>query len=74
MYSRPLRLVHCILQADVQVWQPMHLLRSITMLSCRLTPVAISFAPEFMYISERLPDPVVRPVAGYTLSTSTLLS
>ena len=36
MYSRPFRLVHCVLQETVQVWQPMHLLRSITIASCRV--------------------------------------
>ena len=36
MYSRPFRLVHCVLQATVQVWHPMHLLRSITIASWRV--------------------------------------
>src|SRR3989344_570650 len=40
MYSRPLRLVHWVLQAVVQVWQPMHLLRSITIAIWRLDMVA----------------------------------
>src|SRR3990170_1802409 len=41
MYSRPLRLVHWVLQAVVQVWQPMHLLRSITIAIWRLDMVAV---------------------------------
>src|SRR3990170_4367047 len=39
MYSRPLRLVHWVLQALVQVWQQMHLLRSITIASWRFDMV-----------------------------------
>src|SRR3989344_1516257 len=40
MYSRPSRLGHPGLQAVVQVWQPMHLLRSITIAIWRLDMVA----------------------------------
>src|SRR3989344_5154668 len=40
MYSRPSRMVHWVLQAVVQVWQPMHLLRSITIAIWRLDMVA----------------------------------
>src|SRR3989344_4662207 len=40
MYSRPSRLVHWVVQAVVQVWQPMHLLRSITIAIWRLDMVA----------------------------------
>jgi hypothetical protein len=35
MYSRPFLLVHCVLQLTVQVWHPMHLLRSMTIAICR---------------------------------------
>src|SRR3989304_461028 len=38
--SRRSRLVHWVLQAVVQVWQPMHLLRSITIAIWRLDMVA----------------------------------
>src|SRR5215813_5435098 len=35
-YSTPLRLVHACLQVTVQVWQPMHLSRFITMAICAI--------------------------------------
>ena len=34
MYSAPSRLVHTFLQVTLQVWQPMHLSRFITMPTC----------------------------------------
>jgi len=34
MYSWPLPLVHVVLQASVQVWHAMHLLRSKTIAHC----------------------------------------
>src|SRR5512136_1571834 len=37
MYSAPARLVHTFLQGMLQVWQPMHLSRFMTMASCVLT-------------------------------------
>src|SRR3712207_1680242 len=36
-YSTPLRLVHACLQVTLQVWQPMHLSRFITMASCAIS-------------------------------------
>src|SRR3972149_4111773 len=51
MYSRPLRLVHWVLQAVVQVWQPMHLFRSMTIASCRFD---IVFSSGLGHIHRRL--------------------
>src|SRR3990172_9414687 len=55
MYSRPLRLVHWVLQAVVQVWQPMHLFRSITIASCRFDIILPLRIPDKKRLTAKTP-------------------